>query len=460
MLRVLDSAGTIYAGLTWRKDSDDLAVLRAATAEKRDGPTHALLAWRNVASATPRAFVYDPSTAKDFPAGMRTVAFRRPSWSDDGRIVFAGMAKWDEKIPEAAKTTNGDGADATEEPAGVEVWHARDVDVMPRQKISARTDRQRSMLAAWHVESNRFVQLGKSFLERVTPLPDQKLAYAVDWASYAMDRSIGRPASDLYLIDLETGARTKLQDRIEDQTLQASPGGRYLLYLQADQFYTIDTASKVVTNLTKPIATSFVDREVGRHGETEACVRCRRVDEERRSGPVVRQVRYLDGPNGWQSGDEADQRRGGSDQASLRAAGSGRRVHRHGQAGVRLAVWHLDEAVGIRAPERLHRPGRSAHPAGQGGGPARQSQGCRRLRLHRPGLRRSARCAGRRPVTQGRQDSRRHERVLHRLRLGALRARGIQERARRTVTGGAVLSRRIRAWEEIPDGRLHVREAV
>ena len=261
MLRVLDSAGTIYSGLTWRKDSDDLAVLRATTSDKRDGPTHALLAWRAVSSGTPRAFVYDPSTAKEFPAGMRTVAFRRPSWSDDGRIVFAGMARWDEKIPEAAKTTNGDGADAVEEPAGVEVWHARDVDVMPRQKISARTDRQRSMLAAWHVESNRFVPLGKSFLERVTPLPDQKLAYAVDWSTYAMDRSIGRPASDLYLVDLETGNRTKLLERIEDQTLQASPGGRYLLYLQADQFYTIDTATKAVANITKPIATSFVDRE-------------------------------------------------------------------------------------------------------------------------------------------------------------------------------------------------------
>jgi dipeptidyl aminopeptidase/acylaminoacyl peptidase len=259
-LRVLDSAGTIYAGLAWRKESDDLAVLRASTSDKRDGPTHALLAWQHVSSATPRAFVYDPVTAKDFPSDMRTVAFRRPSWSDDGRIVFAGMAKWDEKIPEAAKT-NGDGAAAVEEPAGVEVWHARDVDVMPRQKVSARTDRQRSLLAAWHIESNRFVPLGKSFLERVTPLSDQKLAYAVDWTSYAMDRSIGRPAADLFLVDLETGNRTKLQDRIEDQTLQASPGGRYLLYLQADHFYTIDTATRAVTNVTKAIATSFVDRE-------------------------------------------------------------------------------------------------------------------------------------------------------------------------------------------------------
>jgi hypothetical protein len=149
-LRVLDSAGAIYAGLTWRKEADDLAVLRAATADARDGPTHVLLAWRNVAGPSPQVFTFDPSTAKEFPAGMRTVASRRPSWSDDGRTVFVGVAKWKEKLPEPSKTTNGGEGSPVEDPAGVEVWHARDVDVMPRQKLSARTDRQRSMLAAWH----------------------------------------------------------------------------------------------------------------------------------------------------------------------------------------------------------------------------------------------------------------------------------------------------------------------
>jgi hypothetical protein len=29
------------------------------------------------------------------------------------------------------------------------------------------------------------------------------MAYATNWTSYAMERSIGRPAADVYLIDLE-----------------------------------------------------------------------------------------------------------------------------------------------------------------------------------------------------------------------------------------------------------------
>src|SRR5213079_208535 len=38
-LRVLDSSPSRYAGLTWRKDADDLAVLRAKTDEAREGAT-------------------------------------------------------------------------------------------------------------------------------------------------------------------------------------------------------------------------------------------------------------------------------------------------------------------------------------------------------------------------------------------------------------------------------------
>jgi dipeptidyl aminopeptidase/acylaminoacyl peptidase len=272
-LRVLDSAAATYTGLTWRKEADDLAALRSKTDDRRDGPTHVALAWKALGAGTPRTLSYDPSSTADFPTGLRIVSFRRPSWSDDGRTVFVGIAPWDEKVQETKpKTTdNGNGAQAkepgkepkkdAEDAATVEVWHVRDVDVMPRQKINARNDRQRNMLAAWHVEANRFVRLGTDFMERVAPIRRQKLAYAVNWTGYAMDRSIGRPAADLYLVDSETGARTKVKDRIEDQYLQVSPGGRYLLYLQADQYWTIDTASRATVNITKGAVTSFVDRE-------------------------------------------------------------------------------------------------------------------------------------------------------------------------------------------------------
>jgi dienelactone hydrolase len=260
-LRVLDSAAALYAGLTWRKDADDLVVLRATTDERREGPAHAVLAWTHLAGE-PARHLYDPSADRGFPAGMRIVSFRRPSWSDSGNVLFFGVARWDEKPPAKDKEKGKDADGGKEdEPATVDVWHARDVDVIPRQKIAARTDRQKNLLSAWHLQTGAFVQLGKDLLEQVTPIRRQPLAYAAIWSSYAMDRTIGRPAADLALVDLATGARTKLIDRIDDGYVQASPGGRYLLFLNADHFWSIDTRSRAITNITKGVQTSFVNRE-------------------------------------------------------------------------------------------------------------------------------------------------------------------------------------------------------
>lgn len=267
VLRVLDSSATSYSGLTWRKESADLAVLRAKTEEKREGATQIVLAWKRLGDAGEAKQTYDPTADAKFPAGMRTVTFRRPSWSQDGSIVFLGIANWPEKAvvekkPAADGAKPKDAAADDDEPAGVDVWHARDVVVMPKQKFDARLDRQRNLLAAWHVDAGRLVQLGQVPDEQVVPLKRQKLAYATNWKSYAMERTIGRPAADLSLVDLTSGERTKIKERLSDDFyVQASPGGRYLIYLQDDHYWTVNTATRAVVNITKSVQTSFVDRE-------------------------------------------------------------------------------------------------------------------------------------------------------------------------------------------------------
>jgi dipeptidyl aminopeptidase/acylaminoacyl peptidase len=269
VLRALDSSSTTYSGLTWRKESADLAVLRAKTDERREGATHVALAWKRLGDAAEVKQVYDPTADAKFPAGMRTVAFRRPSWSQEGGIVFLGIAKWQEKPASEKKPAAGnDGSNAKEavkeedEPAGVDVWHARDVIVMPKQKIDARLERQRNLLAAWSVDAGRLAQLGQERDEQVTSLKHQKLGYVTNWSAYAMERTIGRPAADLYLIDLASGERAKIKERLNnDFYVQASPGGRYLLYVQDDHYWTVNTATRAVVNITKDVQTSFIDRE-------------------------------------------------------------------------------------------------------------------------------------------------------------------------------------------------------
>jgi dipeptidyl aminopeptidase/acylaminoacyl peptidase len=264
-LRVLDSSSSVYSGLAWRKDGADLAALRSKTDDARDGPTQVVLAWNRLGESGESAHQFDHGTAGNFPAGMRIVAYRKPSWSADGADVFFGMAKWDAKPPkpkDAPKDGAKDAAKEPEEQASVNVWHWRDADVLPKQKKSAAQDRHRNLLSVWHVEQNQFVPLGRELQEVVTPLKNQKAAYAKQWKSYALERSMGRPAADLYLVDLATGNPTRIKERLPyDFYLQPSPAGRYLLFLQDDHYWTVNVATHAVVNITKNVKTSFVDRE-------------------------------------------------------------------------------------------------------------------------------------------------------------------------------------------------------
>src|SRR5262245_18599065 len=103
VLRVLESASAGYNGLTWRQDSADLVVLRSKSDPGRDGFTHLMLAWRGLGSSSERAVRFDPTAASALPADKRVVSFRRPSWSDDGKMVFAGIAEWTAKRPPAGR---------------------------------------------------------------------------------------------------------------------------------------------------------------------------------------------------------------------------------------------------------------------------------------------------------------------------------------------------------------------
>jgi dipeptidyl aminopeptidase/acylaminoacyl peptidase len=261
VLRVLDSSSSFYSGLAWRKGSTDLAVLRSVTDDRKDGFNWTLLAWSDLASGG-RMRTLVPAEHATFPAGMRTMSARRPAWSDDGRILFVGLAAWDDKIeaPAAQKTA---GAPAPPvETSTVEIWHANDVVVMPKQKIDAASDRRRSLLAAWHLESGRLVPLATDLAnEQVTPIRHTPLGYVAAWSKYAMNRTIGRPAADLSLVDAATGARTPIRTAVNDRFVQAGPAGKYLLLVDGDQYWTVDVATRVVANITKHVPTSFIDKE-------------------------------------------------------------------------------------------------------------------------------------------------------------------------------------------------------
>ena len=259
-LRTLDSSARTYSGLAWRKDSSSLAALRSADGADREGPTHTLLAWTDATNGAMKAF----EATTSLPANLRVVRFRAPRWSEDGAWVFVGVAPWLAKpSADASDRPRRVTASSTvpDELPDVQVWHPKDTIVMARQKIDARRERERSMLAAWSIGDGRLVRIAQAIGEEATPIKRTSKVLVVDTNTFAMERSIGRVYANAWTIDLASGQKTEVAQRIEDQTLQSSPGGKYLLYIRGEQYWTMDVASGKLTNITAGVASVFVDRE-------------------------------------------------------------------------------------------------------------------------------------------------------------------------------------------------------
>ncbi len=113
-------------------------------------------------------------------------------------MVYVGIAEWLKKP--AGKKSDDD-------PATVEVWHWKDENVISEQKLTATRDRDRNTLAAWHVAGGgRLTPLATNVKEQVRLAKSGGRALALDGIPYQNDAMFGRPFTDVYKVDLATGA--------------------------------------------------------------------------------------------------------------------------------------------------------------------------------------------------------------------------------------------------------------
>ena len=186
-LKVLTSDTCKFSKLSWQKEGEALAFFKSYKKEKYEEENAVLYTYTNLYKA-PVLKTFDPETAKDFPAGMRISNTSDITISDDMSSVFFGLNKWTFNAP--AKKNLSAGADdkatgdslnkkentqtdstknnatakkdatATKQ-AGVDIWHWKDPEIQPRQKITLGQDTMSSYLSVWNLDNNTVFQLAK-----------------------------------------------------------------------------------------------------------------------------------------------------------------------------------------------------------------------------------------------------------------------------------------------------------
>jgi dipeptidyl aminopeptidase/acylaminoacyl peptidase len=269
-LRVLDATGSRYRGLAWRDDSRDLAVLRTAPDSAFRDTAHVAIAWTSVNTTAAARVELHPARTAGFPPGMAVSAARDPSWAADGSIISVGLrprvaaVAGDTARPaagdSAARRADTPDAAVNSKVSDVQVWHARDVRIMPQQKVQEQQDMRRTLLSAWHVSTDRLVRIGTDMHETARVLEGARHATETDRSRNAFGAMFGRSGVDVWLVDVSTGERTRVLDDVQ-QFMGGSMTGRYLLSFDDGAYWSYDTETGARTNLTAGVDAVFTDTE-------------------------------------------------------------------------------------------------------------------------------------------------------------------------------------------------------
>jgi dipeptidyl aminopeptidase/acylaminoacyl peptidase len=253
---------TRYESLTWTKDGRALAFLSGV--DKPAGSA-TLSMWD-----TATAQVKQVAASAQAPNGWTLPIKNDLVWSKDGKRLFFGFkppqnrdaAAGGEKAEKGDRNAAPDPYDFDAILAKVEgdVWHWNDPRIIPQQKVMWNREKDRTYRAVLHVDSGKVVPLANLDLPDVAVPENATLALATSDVPYLKQTTWGEGARDVFVVDLETGARTLVTGQLKGQP-SMSPDGRFVAFFDGTNWQSFDTSTKTARVLTGTLKVTLTNEE-------------------------------------------------------------------------------------------------------------------------------------------------------------------------------------------------------
>src|SRR4051812_26700350 len=267
----VDSGNASYERITWSENGDALAVLKGTDNRAFRDKFYAVVGVTALGSAAPTKVIFDPAADASVPKGFSISPNRAPLWTDDLQALIFGLYEPRPREGGSADETDAaaDGppapaADAAnpEDKVDLVLWHYKDPRLQSQQEVQEARDRAYNYVAEYRVPSKKFLRLADDTLRNVTLSAKQsRWGFGSDDREYELMGSLdGRRFEDLFVVDLETGARKMVVPHLRYFS-GASPDGNAILYYADGDYHVFTFATGKDRNITQGLPISFVDVE-------------------------------------------------------------------------------------------------------------------------------------------------------------------------------------------------------
>ena len=232
---------------TWHETLSHLAVFRSVTDKEREGEAQDILYWKDPYS-NPASRMTLTNSRAEFGDTLAINTNGGIDFAPDGSTVFFGLRPWireveeetvadsvdaectgDEQCSEEEEVMEDDPEEA--EPSDVQVWHWNDDEIIRGQESRASFYERRTLMAAWHLDTDDVVRLGTEYEEAVGLVGDLKRWGIVgDRDPDHVNLRYGLGTTDYYKVDITDGSRTLLVSGLSNGVVRGTTGHKVLYY--------------------------------------------------------------------------------------------------------------------------------------------------------------------------------------------------------------------------------------
>jgi dipeptidyl aminopeptidase/acylaminoacyl peptidase len=258
-----------YSKITWDANQRELAFLSDRDDAASKPAKFKVYLWNR--SGAPVEIISNATPG--FKSGYGILERGQMSFSRDGSRLFVSSAPMEEIAAldrESSSATPAATPAPGDEHVLADLWSWKDDYVQPMQKVRAAQDRSRSYRGVLNIAERKFVQVSDPTMAGLTPSDDGRIGLGTDDREYRHMVDYDGTYNDVYLVDTATGARKLAFKQYRGGGggggrggggLQFSPDGKYVLAFKDKKWWSVESGSGKMMDLSGKLPVAFYNEE-------------------------------------------------------------------------------------------------------------------------------------------------------------------------------------------------------
>lgn len=189
-------------------------------------------------------------------------------WTKDGERLFFGLIPRDiadlERKPKKKDRDTSDvdiyDMEKILSEKEMDVWHWNDPRIKTHEKNSWNQRKSHLYRAVYHLDEERWIRLADRDMPDVVIPENDRYALGRSQIPYLKEMTWDGFYNDYFIVDLETGERRKIADRLRTGA-RLSPGGNYVTFFRNRDWHLYDIENDLYRNLTEELDVPFYDED-------------------------------------------------------------------------------------------------------------------------------------------------------------------------------------------------------